>query len=95
MNLTDDQASGYRHAVTTKGPSLPQRAGKSYAEFHKVIAQLEATPPPPTRSASRRRTNKSYVIGTEGLVRPDVDFDKPARVLLAVAQDQAEKKDAA
>lgn len=95
MDLTDDQAIGYRQAVTEKWPSLPQRAGKAYAEFTKAIAQLEATPPPPKRPAGRKRTNKSYVIRTEGLVRPDVDFDKLARVLLDIARDQAEKKYAA
>ncbi|MDT0117521.1 hypothetical protein Q9R20_11025 [Microbacterium sp. PRF11] len=95
MDLTEVQAIRYRQAVTAKWPSLPQRAGKAFAEFIKVIEQLGATPPPPKRPAGRRRTIKSYVIRAEGLVRTDVDFDKLARVLLAVAQDQAEKNDAA
>jgi hypothetical protein len=94
-DLTNDQAITYRQAVTAKWPSLPQRAGKAYAEFTKVIARLEATPPPAKRTPGRRRTNKSYVIRTDALVRPDVDFDKLARVLLAIAQDEAEKKKAA
>ena len=81
--------------MTANWPSLPHRAGKAHAEFTKVIAQLEAPPPPPKRTPGRRRTNKSYIIRTEGLVRPDVDFDKLARVLLAIARDQAEKKKAA
>lgn len=92
MDLTDDQAITYRRAVTARWPSLPHRAGKAYAEFTKVIAQLEATPPSPKKLPGRRRTNKSYAIRTEGLVRPDVDFDKLARVLLAMAKDQTEKK---
>ncbi|KTS91138.1 hypothetical protein NS183_05660 [Microbacterium testaceum] len=95
MDLTDDQAIAHRQAVTAKWPSLPHRAGKAYAEFTKVIAQLEAAPPQPKKIPGRRRTNKSYVIRTEGLVRPDVDFDKLARVLLAIARDEAEKKKAA
>ena len=92
MDLTDDQAITYRQAVTAKWPSLPHRAGKAYAEFTKVIARLEAAPPQQKRPPGRRRTNKSYAIRTEGLVRPDVDFDKLARVLLDIARDQAEKK---
>ncbi|SIS15102.1 hypothetical protein [Microbacterium sp. RURRCA19A] len=92
MDFTDDQAIAYRQAVTAKWPSLPHRAGKAYAEFTKIIARLEATPPPPKKTPGRRRTNKSYVIRTEGLVRPDVDFDKLARVLLAIARDKDEKK---
>lgn len=95
MGLTEDPAISYRQAVTAKWPSLPHRAGKAYAEFTKVIAQLEAAPPQPKRIPGRRRTNKSYAIRTEGLVRPDVDFDKLARVLLDIARDQAEKKNAA
>ncbi|WP_314456177.1 hypothetical protein [uncultured Microbacterium sp.] len=95
MGVTDDQAVAYRQAVTAKWPSLPQRAGKAYAEFTRVIAQLEAAPPRAKRIPGRRRTNKSYVIRTEGLIRPDVDFDKLAHVLLAIARDEAEKKKAA
>lgn len=95
MDLTEDQAIAYRQAVTAKWPSLPHRADRAYAEYNKVIAQLEAAPPQPRRTPGRRRTNKSYVIRTEALVRPDVDFDKLARVLLAIARDEAEKKKAA
>ena len=80
---------------SAKWPSLPHRAGKAYAEFTKVIAQLEAAPPQPKRPSGGRRTNKAYVIRTEGVVRPDVDFDKLARVLLAIARDEAEEKKAA
>lgn len=94
VDLTEDQSIASRQAVTAKWPSLPQRAGKAYAEFVRVIAQLEAAPPRAKRIPGRRRTNKSYVIRTEGLVRPDVDFDKLARVLLAIARDEAEKKKA-
>lgn len=95
MDLTDDQASTYRQAVTAKWPSLPRRAGKAYAKFTKVITRLEATPPPPKRTPGRRRKKKLYVVRTEGVVRPDVDFDKLARVLLVIARDKAEKKKAA
>ncbi|WZH35538.1 MAG: hypothetical protein PIR02_12215 [Microbacterium enclense] len=95
MDLTDDEAIMYRQAVTAKWPSLPHRAGKAYAEFTKVIAQLEAAPQRPKRALGRRRTNKSYVIRTDALVRRDVDFDKLARALLAIARDKAEKKKAA
>ena len=95
MDLPEDQAVTYRQAVTAKWPSLPHRAGKAYAQFSKVIAQLESAPPPPKKTPGRRRTNKSFVIRTEALVRPDVDFDKLSRVLLAIARDKAEKKKAA
>lgn len=91
-DLTDEQAITYRQAVTAKWSNLPHRAGKAYAEFTKVIARLEAAPPPANRTPGRRRTNKSYVIRTEAIVRSDVDFDKLARVLLAIARDKAEKK---
>ncbi|KQR23386.1 hypothetical protein [Microbacterium sp. Leaf151] len=96
MDLTDDQAIAYREAVTAKWPSLPQRAGKAYVEFTKVIVQLEASPPPrPMTPLKRKHSRTPYVIRTEALVRSDIDFDKLSRVLLAVARDQADKKNAA
>ncbi|MFG6279580.1 hypothetical protein [Microbacterium sp. 5K110] len=92
MDLTDDQAIAYRQAVTAEWPNLPQRAGKAYAQFTRVIAQLEAEPPRLKTSPKSKHRRTPYIVRVEALARPDVDFDKLARALLAFAKEKVDRE---
>lgn len=84
-NLSDQESLEHRRSVTIAQPSLPQRAGKSFAHF---INALTAPQPKPVITPYRQRRRGPYQVRAAGLIRPDVDFDKIARVLLEVAQER-------
>ena len=86
--LSDQEALEHRHIVTSSQPSLPQRAGKAFAHF---ISALTAPQPKPVVTPYRRRRRGPYQVRVASIVRPDVDFDKLARVLLDIVRDQAAK----
>ncbi|KIC60026.1 hypothetical protein [Microbacterium hominis] len=88
MDLTDDQAIAYRQTVTAKWPNLPQ--GAAYAQFTRVITRLEAEPPRLKTSPKSKHKRTPYIVRVEALARPDVNFDKLARALLASAKHKVD-----
>ncbi len=81
----------YRASITKKEPSLPARAGRLYAQLHRVyeasVEAAKAKPAPPRerlKSASRK-------VRVRAVVRPEPDAQKLARALLEVAKQMADQ----
>jgi hypothetical protein len=93
---TDDHLQKHRAHVTKLDPSLPARAGKSYARLHRVYEQgverakradgskqSPMQPPRPKRTpvpASSRR------ITVRAVLRPEPDLHKLSQALIALAR---------
>ena len=91
-NLDDVALIEHRHAVSTPGSSLPQRAGRAVAKLRVKQAQLEEYRG--LSPASRRGTKRSqnYEIRLFAEVKPQLDPDEFARIILqAWAEDQRSK----
>jgi hypothetical protein len=90
-DLSDKALLDHRRQVTQGRPSLPQQAGRALAEM-----QQGRAPVPVTRQVTTpTKRGKVRQVSVRSVVRPQPDFHKPARALLARAVQQAEEELAA
>lgn len=88
-NLDDAALIEHRHAVSTPGSSLPQRAGRAVTKWRVKQTQLETyrSTPRPSRRGTKRSQN--YEIRLFAEVKPQLDPDEFARIILqARAEEQ-------
>jgi hypothetical protein len=89
-DLTDEQAIKHRVDSSKAHPDLPQHAGKSFAAFAAVPARPDRirTLATTSRRSGHRQDRR---ITVRGLVRPEIDTPKLVRVLLAMAERDADQ----
>jgi hypothetical protein len=100
-DLNGEEAIAHRKEVSSKEPSLPNRAGKLYARVFRIaeIVQqyIESQPelkPKPVREKVRTRVASSKLnIRISALAKPEPDIDKLAALLLDVARDMAREQE--
>jgi hypothetical protein len=81
-SLTDDELLGYRAKITSEQASLPQRAGRAFAQLDRAFAEFQANLPVPVSSKS---VGKRRVV-VHAVVRPSIDTDAMVRALTQLAQ---------
>lgn len=88
--MTDQEALAYRRRMTEAWPSLPHQAGRAYSR----LLQQPLTRPQPAvvNRGGRAGKRKRLEVRAAGQVRADIDFDKLARVLVAIARERDEQK---
>lgn len=92
--LSDVDALAHRRNITGIQPSLPQRAGKA---FKKIGVFLDLPPrvpePAPVHPDGRRRKipGSKQAISVRGVVRPEIDPERLAKILLQHVREQHEK----
>lgn len=85
IQMSDHEALQYRFKITSAEPSLPSKAGKAFVRFSTAL-----TTPRPVAFRKVKGVKRDYHVRVEGLVRPDIDFDKLARALLAFAKEKVD-----
>lgn len=93
-DLTQDQL--YEHWLEIHkdlSSSSPQNAGHALAAMRPYIvnAPIKAVSTPDERPM-RRKKNVRKVVRVESLVRPEIDVEKFAKVLLSMAKDMEQKE---
>lgn len=91
--LTDDELIAHRQAVTKETPSLPHCAGRALSKLETAIAAVRQQKVQPTEpaEAKRKRQSPRGPLIIRGLVRPEPDARKVARVLLQIVRANQEK----
>ena len=92
-NLTDEELLAHREHITKERPSLPQQAGRALSKFQAWAAQLglarvRRAKAPIAMGGRRGGKRRDRHLTVKAVVRPEIDLDKLARALLAVAKDQ-------
>jgi hypothetical protein len=87
--LSEDQLHQHWRSVQAAGSSLPHRAGRAYAAFQPFLVDepIRIVVQPPVSSAKRRQVK---AVQIKSLVRPEIDIEKLARVLLQIADQPDE-----
>lgn len=69
--------------------SLPQRAGRAYKAFLPFLVDEPPQSRPPSKGPAEWKSvkPKDRTIAVRGLVRPRVDIDKLAKVLIEIAKE--------
>ncbi|MDT3346074.1 hypothetical protein [Microbacterium aquilitoris] len=90
-DLTNQAALAHRRAVTAASPSLPHQAGKAFRRFQKLLIS-----PPPRRVVvphnARRRATQDYRVKVAGELRPNIDFERLARILIDIVDEREREK---
>lgn len=92
-DLYDDDALAHRHEAKRREPSLPQQAGRAFAQLERIMRQAHiadrGTPSVPAATERGRRRRKSVKVYV--LARPEVDYMRLARALLEHARDEHQR----
>lgn len=95
-DFTDEQTLAHRAAVTSQYPSLPQSAGRAYAN---ALTYLGTAPPPlssPPSAAkppeARHRPVRGGRIIVKTVRRPEIDVHKLIRILEQLRRDDDEDR---
>lgn len=93
-DLYDDQALAHRKEATKKEPSLPQQAGRAFAQLEAVMREADLrsqSPSPVAIPPGRRGKRRAMTIRVRALVRPEIDYKLIAEALLRQAIDDERK----
>ncbi len=92
--LSDQQLIEHRVDITALDPSLPQRAGRAFARLKLLGERL-----PAYREARSMAPNRAKGTATElhvfGEVKPDLDADRMAQMLIAIHKERRDRDEAA
>jgi hypothetical protein len=84
-DMTDAELLEHRKSITAEYSSLPHRAGRAFAQLCRINEEL-ARRQTEARDGSGRQTQPSDPPRVYGLVRPEVDVEMLARVLVEMAK---------
>lgn len=94
-DLSDDEAIALRRDATAQEPSLPQQAGRAFAQLKRVMSDAlarEREPTPLAMQTGRRGKRRAGTVRVHALARPEIDYERLARALLEHAMDEIEKE---
>jgi len=100
-DITREEAVEHRQLITKKQPSLPHRAGKSYAKLYSYSQALQhhlVTKPardPNARVKALLTSGRNRNIRVFALANPELDVEKLAKALIEVAKDMADERKSA
>ncbi|WP_156458790.1 hypothetical protein [Microbacterium sp. Leaf179] len=86
--VSDDEAIALRKDATTQEPSLPQHAGRAFAQLETVMSAALARThdsSPVTAQPGRRGKRRGGTIRVRAQARPEIDYERLARALLESA----------
>lgn len=85
-NLTGPTSLEHRKAVSSRDPSLPQRAGRAMSRWRHLAAGLEVNRER-ARTVHPRKKGRDYDVRIFSAVHPEIDPKRLARALLAAFAD--------
>lgn len=93
-DLSDDEALVRRKVATAREPSLPQQAGRAFAQLEKVMQGASSHSrafSPAVSQPGRRGRRREVTVRVSALARPEIDYERLARALLEYAINETEK----
>lgn len=88
-NLTEPRLLEHRKEISSREPSLPQRAGRALSRWRHLTVGLEGYRER-ARATSSRKKGRDYDVRTFAAVHPEIDPNRLARALLAAFADHEE-----
>lgn len=92
-NLTDEEAFDHRRLVSKRDPSLPQRAGRAFAQAKVFLGRAPesvSAPATPIKSVGRSKPVRGEVI-VYSVQRPEPDVQRVIEVLRRIEKEQTER----
>jgi hypothetical protein len=88
-DLTKEELLEHRKAITKERPGLPHQAGWALRELNQVV-HAPATVKQPVETGKAKRGTAT--IRVRSLVKPEIDYDKVAKIFFKLAERQNKHK---